>query len=355
VSAEQILENLREGKDVDLKGRIIDGNLDADQAWPPVDERRMNLRVIRGNLRLDSCRISGRFAFRRCIFIRDLELPCSEIRGDLDLTDSDLRQLNGSHLHIVGSAHLAGVSVGGDLSLPSAQVGDRLDLTGARVRGALRLGSGEFRNDLDLVKATLGGVDLSFTRVTGQGKLQDVLILSDLTAHDAVVGGGLLLDSVRVLGQANLNDAEAPGGFSFTNLVAGSDLMLALASDGPVALADVDVGGDLSLFDGRFASMTMERLRIKGESEFEGARFSGRFVIRDSDFGRGFTAQDALFQGDCEFRKVRFPGKDPMAGALFTRSPLLIETSLPVPPTVQSDQDSTEEEELEFQDSPMEP
>ena len=67
-------------------------------------------------------------------------------------------------------------------------------------------------------------------------------------------------------------------------------------------------------------------------------------MIADSDFGKSFTATEAVFEGNAEFRHVQFPGDDPMQGALFASSPVLIDTILPRPPTVMSDEGTGDEE-----------
>ena len=66
-----------------------------------------------------------------------------------------------------------------------------------------------------------------------------------------------------------------------------------------------------------------------GASDLDRTRYEGRLGIEDSDFGKTFSARQARFAGNCEFRKVRFPGADPMAGAQFLQAPTLIDTTLP--------------------------
>ena len=54
IPAQKILHDLFSGKDVDLQGRIIEGSLDADLAWPAADEPVTSLRIIAGRLRCNS-------------------------------------------------------------------------------------------------------------------------------------------------------------------------------------------------------------------------------------------------------------------------------------------------------------
>src|SRR5206468_7330037 len=124
----------------------------------------------------------------------------------------------------------------------------------------------------------------------------------------------------------------------------------------PVTLAGVEVGRDLSLLDAVFQSVTIDRLRVERRCELEGARFKGKLSVRDSEMGSDFTAAEAVFEGESEFQRVRFPGEDPMEGALFARAPNLVETVLPRPPTVRSEGEREgEDEESSDEDADDEP
>src|SRR5262245_28161836 len=46
VPAEQVLADLRAGKDVLLNGQIVQGSLDADMVFPSADERKASTRVV---------------------------------------------------------------------------------------------------------------------------------------------------------------------------------------------------------------------------------------------------------------------------------------------------------------------
>ena len=346
IPAETILQDLRAGKDVSLKGRIIVGSLDVDQAWPAADERRSTLRVVTGMLRLESCRIEGRVAFPRTVFAKGLNLACSEIRGDLDLSDTAVRDgFFAQGARIGGEARLPRIDVSGTLSLTECKLEDRLDLSGARVTGALNLDSGQFARDIDISKAVVGNIDLSDARVAGRATVQDVLLLEGFEARDTVFVRGALLESVRIQGSFDLSGASSDAGFAMTDCACGQDLLLDLATKGPIALTGIDVGRDVTLLDGQFTAVTIDRMRIAARCEMDGARFTGKVVIRDSVLGKEFSAEETWFGGDSEFHRVRFPGVDPLEGARFARAPSLVETVLPRPPTVITDDESEGEGE----------
>jgi hypothetical protein len=168
-------------------------------------------------------------------------------------------------------------------------------------------------------------------------RLSDVLAIDSLTARDATFAQGLFLSSVRVAGSVELSWASVGAEVSLSDVHVEEDLLLPRVFDGPTTLSDIGVGRNLVLADGLLQDVTIERLLVRGSSRLDGGHFSGKLVIGESDFGKTFKANQTVFSGDCEFRRVRFPGEDPMAGALFARAPTLIETNLPREPTVQSD------------------
>lgn len=352
VPAERILQDLAEGKDVSLVGRLIEGSIDADSLWPASEPgRRMVQRVVRGRLRLESCRVTGSIALRRCVLLKSLEFPCTEVRGEVDLSDSEIHLgLDATRSRVTGGVRLDGLSIGEDLSLAGARLDDRLDLQGVRVRGAVGLQGAVVKRDLDIAGALVGSLDLSATRVQGQARLQDLLVRSTFTAGEAVMSRGLVLRSARVVGNASASGVASVDGVLLSDCAFDEDLDLDLSSRTSLTVSNVTVRRDLSLFDGRLGTVTIERLWVAGESDLESAVFSGRVVIRETDFGREFSASDARFSGDCEFVRVRFPGKDPMEAASFAREPALIDTVLPTPPRFRSHGASSDLEEPEGAD-----
>lgn len=345
VSAEAVMRDLRDGKDVQLKGRLIEGSLYADAVWPPGDERKISLRVIPGSLHLESCRIAGSVLLARCVFMKGLEIPCTEIRGDLDLSDSEIRGgFSAASAHLMGPARLGRLSVMGSISFAGATIEERVDLGGIRASGHLDFNGGEFHHDLELSRAIVQDFDLSAAEITGQSTLQDLLVLGNLEGHETNFGKGLVIEGVRVVGRLDLSGARGTGGVSVSECFVGSDLFLDLAGGGPLTIAGIEVGRDLSLLDGVFGPVTMERMRVKRRCEIEGARFQGRVAITDSDLGSEFSASEAWFRGECELKRVRIPGDDPMEGVRFARAPTLIDTVLPRPPAVEPEGEGEDEE-----------
>jgi hypothetical protein len=331
IPADRVMADLRDGKDVVLKGRVIEGSLHGETIASSPEGEVTSLRVVPGKLRLESCRVQGSLSFRRCVLAQGLEFPCTEVRGDIDLTGSYVPgSLQAPRARLSGDLRLGEVTIGGDLLLEDATIGGRFELSSGRVSGRLAIDAGRFRGGVEIRRALLGGLSMDDARFERPTVVRDILVLSELSAGEALFQRGVLFESVRIDGSADLSEAAGPEGIVLRDLRVGTDLDLALATRGTLEIAGLQVGQDLSFWDGRFGPVTIDRAVVRRGTELEDARFRGNVVIRDSDFGEVFTADAARFLGECEFRSVRFPGESPMEGAYFANPPALIDTRLPL-------------------------
>ena len=350
IPAEKVLADLRDGKNVSLQGKTIEGSLDADTVFPEADGRRTTLRNIKGALKLDACRVTGRIALKNCVFTQEVALGCSEILGDLDLSDSELRgSLKAEHMRVSGDVSLVNTIVEGDVLLQSASLQGSLDLSGARLHRV-------FAMRADLGSVTGEHVLLQLVDVTnakaGTTQLTDLLVLDSITARDTRFGRGLSFSGVRVGGTMQLGGASISGAFTLTDVKTDVDLFLPHLFEGPTTLADVVVGRNLAMENGQLEDVTIERLKVGESTKLEGGRFTGKVVIADSQLGKAFKAGQTVFTGDCEFRKVLFPGEDPLAGVVFARKPTLVDTKLLHEPTAAPDAAAADSEEPEDDDEP---
>jgi len=190
----------------------------------------------------------------------------------------------------------------------------------------------------------LQSLDLNTGQVAGAVKLEDVLVVNFLMAREAKIGRAFVLDGVRVANLADFSASAPAGGISATNFTVDASLMLSLSGDFSISLQDVSVGQNLMMVDGTYGEVRMERLRVRAGSELQGSRFTRKVFVTDADFGERFSAELARFEGETEFRTTRFAGQDPMAGALFASSPVLVDTVLPVPPTLIGDESADDDE-----------
>lgn len=338
IPADKVMQDLIEGKNVDLTARTIEGSLDADTYWPQsAVEKRSSYRVIRGRLRLESSRVTGRLSFPRCIFLQDISLTCTEVLGELDLSDTEVRGgIAGEKLRVVGDMRLANASFDRDILFKGGVFESRVEMNGAHLH-SVSLVDAEIARSLEMAHVSTALVDMSSLRVTGTTKLEDLIALVGITARDANFGRGLTVSAAKVIGPLDLSGSRSGAEFVLSDLDVENDLNMPHFFEGPVTISDVVIGRNLTMADGEFGSVTIDRLTVKGASRLESGRYVGTLNIGDSDFGTGFRANETLFSGDCEFRRVKFPGADPMRGAQFVRMPSLIETNLPRIPTIVSD------------------
>jgi hypothetical protein len=300
----------------------------------------------------------GRVAFPKTVLMQGIDLTCSEVLGEVDLSDADIRGgILGERAKIGGELRLTRAMVDGDIQMRGAEIDDRLEMSGARA-SLLAIAEGDIHRDVDLAHTVLIVVNFSGAKIGGAMKIQDALILRSFIANGASFGRGFSLESARVCGVMDLSEAGGPpatgvaaggdagdppltpGVFSISDLTVDGQLMVPLAGGSALTMAGVTVAQGFVLLDGTFGDSSLTGIRVTGgDCSLDGAQFLGKLLIGESDFGKRFSATEALFKGDVEFRRVRFPGDDPMQGATFARAPTLTETTLPKPPTVKDEQD----------------
>lgn len=344
VSAQKIMRDLLDGKNVDLQARVIEGGLDADAFWPPADDRVTNLRVVPGRLRLDGCRILGRVSFPHVVFLQEVALTCTEILGDVDISDTDLRGgFVGEHSRFLGSVRLSRVNTESGLNFKNAFFESGLELNGGRF--GVTLSGAEIRGDVDVKQAMVSSIDATLAKIGGSLRLDEALVLKSFKVTQTQIDRGLVVSSTKVKGPFDVTESYGKAPFSLSDVSVSNSLIVPLVNSTALTMTNVTASQSLVMLDGLFGDVTLQRVTVVGSTELEGATFSGRVSMSDSDFGQSFRATEALFQRDVEFRTVHFPGDDPMQGALFTRSPLLIDTVLPKPPDVVSDDDTEGDED----------
>jgi hypothetical protein len=343
--AAKLLKDLAEGRQVELSGRVIDGNIDADLIAPAPDDRKVSLRHLRGRLRLDSCRITGRILLSRTV-MQDLTITCSEVLGDIDLTESEIRgSFTADRSRLNGDVRLPRTRVEGDISIKDAVLEDGFELQDGSARVVTLRGS-EVRRNIDLTHAVVASADISSTKVGGLVKLEDVLALDGVTFAQGVFDRSISIESSRIRGPLIFRDARSPAGIYLAGVGIDGNLLLSLTLDGPLVVNDVALHGDLLFYDGNFKDVSMARVQVDGVTDWSGAKLAGKVSVADTDFGKSFTATETLFTGETEFRKVRFAGDDPLAGALFASSPSLIDTPLPHPPRLLQPEETDEDDEM---------
>ena len=251
---------------------------------------------------------------------------------------------------IVGVVRLARTRMERDLTLKGAILDDTLEISGASLHTVSMRGA-ELRGGFEISTSVLSSLDFSGAKIAGSIKLSDVLLLSGMSGVNATFERGMTVEGCRSKGAFSMSGATGQGGLILSNLTVEGHLMPPLSLEGTLNMNEVTIYQNLIMIDGHFADATISKVQVVGSSQFAGVLFVGKLVISDTDFGKAFSATEALFDGEVEFRKVRFPGENPMEGALFASAPTLVDTTLPHPPELKPDKQDEGPDEEEPDDS----
>lgn len=334
IPAAKVMKDLADGRDVDLTGRIIEGNIDADLfAGPAVDDRKVSLRVVRGRLRLDSCRINGRIALPHSV-LNDVILTCDEIMGDIDLSDSEIRGgVNLDRSKVFGEVRLARAQIDRDVTARSAVLEDSLEISGASA-GSISVSGAELHRSFEVSNSLVTSIDVSAAKITGSVKIEESLIIGNVSGMQSTIDRGMTVEGCRVKGALSVSGANIQGGLTIASTTLEGNLVLCATLQGALAINDVSTRQNFVVIDGRFAEASITTVQIWGSTDMTGSEFSGKVVLADTDFGRGFQATELYFIDQVEMKKVKFPGEDPMSGIRFAKTPTVTDTVLPHPPNV---------------------
>jgi len=242
----------------------------------------------------------------RTVMANDLVVTCSEIVGDVELSDS---MVQGTVLldrsKILGDVRLVRALIDRDVSLKGATLEGSIEATGGRT-GGLLLPSAEIHRDIDVSHEVLQALDMNAAQIGGSVKLDDVLLINSLSAHQARIGRSMTLDTVRSANGMDLNELAPAGGLTASNVTVNGSLMLSLSGDYSLVFQDTVVTQNLVLVDGDFGEVSFDRMKVRMGTQMEGSRFRKKLVVGDTDFGALFSASQARFEGTTEFRSVRF-------------------------------------------------
>src|SRR5262249_41255204 len=159
----------------------------------------------------------------------------------------------------------------------------RVDMNGAHLH-SVSLVDAEVARSLEMAHVSTSLVDMSSIRVTGTTKLEDLVALVGITARDANFGRGLTLTGAKIIGPLDPSGSRSGAEFVLSDLDVEADLSMPHIFEGPVTMSEVVIGRNLTMADGEFGSVTIDRLTVKGASRLEAGRYVGTLNIGDSDF-----------------------------------------------------------------------
>jgi hypothetical protein len=377
------------GRPIDLRGTVIDGDLDVTNATVEVP------------LILDQAAITGNFYADEATFNAPISLVDADIRGRVHWHDATVTggvaapSLDGGYVdareitvdgplllneaRFASNVLLARATIAESVALGGAEFDYSLDATLLTVRGDFRLSEGSISADCDLIGADVAG-DAEFRglSVTGELDCSHATIDGNLVAAGSSFEGVAIFDDVTVRGAAvQVDDVQfqakadfatmtaAVAEFSATNTtfagevwfthaqIAGDAEFTGAVFDGMSHLRDATWKGDLSLSGiestGQFflhgstiagtldcTDATFEHFQfsatINQAADFSQVEFVEKAIFRSSTFGDRTWFDNALFSGHPDFTDTRFTGKTTFDGTEFLVDPTFEDTRFAITP-----------------------
>lgn len=263
----------------------------------------------------DLARFTGQYRFERLV------LSGAEFASDL----------SGQPALLSANADLAGVQVGGEMSI--TELGDSFDASGILIAGSCKI-SGPIRQGLQFSNAKIGGTfHVNVVRCDG-----------DIDISGAKVDGDL-----RVDGSAHFN-----GRILATEARIGGNLLIAVSSDNQAQsfiLRGIQVGqaltirtrrlqvldashahcGSLKLSGSIYELAKLDTLQASGEidasqaqfncsADFSSAKILGKANFNGAQFFLGFSFHDSVFEGPVNFTASEIQARADFSGAVFKQS-----------------------------------
>lgn len=377
------------GSPIDLRGAVIDGDLDLTGA------------TVKVPLLLDQAAITGDFYADNAVFAAPVGLIETNINGQMHWHNATIdgglpaHGFNGGYvdardLVIDGPLLFDGASFSSNLLLSRAEIAGPVDLSDTSfnwsldatllvVQGDFSLVDSSIGADCDLVGADItGGADLRKLSVTEETDWSHATIGGDIAATDTSFDETAIFDDLNVQGNSIQFDNANFGGkadfatqtlavetISFSNATFTDEVWFthshvegAVQFDGATFhgmshLRDATFDSDLSLRDiettGQFflhgstiagefdcTDATFEHFQFSATTEqtadFSRAEFIEKAIFKSSTFGDRVWFDDASFAGHPDFTDTRFTGKTTFDGTEFLVDPTFEGTRFAVEP-----------------------
>jgi hypothetical protein len=248
-----------------------------------------------------------------------LSLANSRVTGELDMAelhvDGDLLMYQSKFADVL----LGLAQVHGNLILANTEVTDNLVMFGLHVDGDLvglkaevakvSLASAEVHGALSLIGATVAGdLDMSGLRVGRDLLLNSMSMNSVVATTPELLKGSLDALGVKVEGDAPSILKAKFGNVSLAGAVVKGGLSLIGATvSGKLGMDGAQIGADLTMVDGEYQAVNLERARIAGVFNLRGSKLAGQLDCIASEIGSRFDLSGgAEFAGpvNCNFAKV---------------------------------------------------
>ena len=212
-----------------------------------------------------------------------------------------------ANTEVTGNLLMLGLHVDGDLQGINAKVA-RANLESAEVQGSLSLIGATVVGDLDMSRLRVG---------------RD-LMLSSMSVNDFVrMLPETLKGSLDALGVKDAGDARSILKATFGNVslagaeVKGGLLLIGATVNGTLGMDGAQIGADLTMVNGKYQEVSLERARISGVVSLRGSKVAGQLDCIASEIRARFDLSgSADFAGpvNCNFAKI---GELDLAGGFF--------------------------------------
>lgn len=377
------------GAPIDLRGAIIDGELDLTNATVEVP-LLLDDAAIRGPLRADGATFEAPVSLAGADIGGSFEAHKAVVSGGLIANDLSAGYVDWRGATVEGPLILEGASfsanvllaratVEGDFILDDASFKWSLDSTAATITRDMSGTAMTVNADCDFVAAQIGGsVELRKAAVSGDADWSHARVGGDLRAPDCSFSGDAIFDDVAVGGEGLVFDGStftakadfatmdlSSSRISFANAQFDDEVWFTHSTIGEVAtfdgatfdgmshLRDAEFNDDLILRNTRgtdqffLAGSTVDgecdctnanfdhfqfSATVQGQSDFSHARFNERAIFSSSTFGDRVWFDDASFAGHADFSDARFTGKTSFEGTEFLVDPTFEDTRFAVEP-----------------------
>ena len=377
------------GDPLDLRGAVIDGDLDLTDATVEVP-LLLDGAAITGSLHIEDAEFNAPISLIDADINGRIHGHGASVAGGVDATGMDAGYVDLRAIEVEGAVLLsqatfasnlivANSAIAGDFSVADATFDWSLDATAATVGGDFILSGVSVDADLDVVAAEIkGDAELRKGTVRGETDWSHTEIGGDFIASDAQFEADAIFDDVVMNGESMVfNRAEFGGTADFATctilesrlaftdakftdevwfthstigeladfsgaVFAGISHLRDAVFEDDLVLQDIEatgqfflhnsvIEGELDCADSSFKHFQFSAT-VEGKADFSRAAFTEKAIFKSSTFGDRVWFDDASFAGHADFSDTRFIGKTTFDGTEFLVDPTFTDARFAIDP-----------------------